>query len=161
MSRGLLCFMAAVTQLGLVVLTTGLSFYVTGRAPIVEPDAGTLLGPAMVVVSMATVFFPLARRFGVDERDGRRHPSERSRILPLAASAAVASYVAMLLVGGLVYAAVRGEIVWLVLFAGRYAAAPFVVGSSAWAGVVVAGFLILAHYDTASRSRSDPPDDAP
>lgn len=149
MSRGLLCFMATVTQLALVVLTSGLSFYVTGRAPIVEGDAGVLLGPAMVIVSMATVFFPLARHFGVEERDAREGRARRHRILPLAITSTVASYVAMLLAGGLIYAAVRGEAVWLVLFAGRYAATLFVVGSSIWAGVVVAGFAVLARYDTA------------
>ena len=81
------------------------------------------------------------------------------RILPLALFAALVSYVAMLAIGSLGYALVRNEAVWLVLFAGRYAASAFVVTTSAWAGVVVAAFLVLARLETASRERSGHHDD--
>lgn len=150
MSRGLLTVMATVTHLGLVVLTIGLLFYVTGREVVVERDAGTLLGPAMVLGSMASVFFVLARRFGVAERDG---DGRVTLILRPALAAAAASYVAMLVIGSLLYALQRDEAVWLILFAGRYAPSGFVIVSSIWAGIVVAGFLVLARYDSATGPR--------
>jgi hypothetical protein len=159
MSRGLLVVMATITYLSLVVLTMGVVVYVTHGDVIVESDAGTLLGPAMVVGSMATVFFPLARRFGVDDRDardaGEGEAKPARRILPLALIAALSSYVAMLLIGGIGYASVRGEVAWVVLFAGRYAGSVFVVGSSAWAGIVVAAFQLLAKADDARRRSFD------
>jgi hypothetical protein len=146
MSRGLLTVMATVTHLGLVVLTIGLLFYVTDNDVIVESDAGTTLGPAMVLGSMATVFFVLARSFGVAERD---HGGRPRVILPTALASVAISYVAMLVIGSLLYALRRDEVVWLVLFAGRYAGSPFVVGSSIWAGIVVAGSLVLARVEAA------------
>lgn len=146
MSRGLLTIMATVTHLGLIVSTIGLLFYVTDHDVIVEEDAGTLLGPAMVLASMACVFFGLARAFGVAERD-----RVTSRILGPSVVAAAASFVAMLVVGSVGYAFVRGEAVWLILFAGRYAGSAFVIASSAWAGLVVAGSLLVSRADTAPR----------
>lgn len=165
MSRGLLVIMATVTHLGVVVLTAGLIFFVTNREVIAESDAGTLLGPLMVLGSMAAVFFALARRFGIEDRDARELRPETQgrprRILPLALVTVAASYVAMLVIGSLMYAIVRDEAVWLVLFAGRYAGSAFVVASSAEAGVVVASFLVLARLDSAQRQRDARHDDLP
>ncbi|ROQ37392.1 hypothetical protein EDF46_2848 [Frondihabitans sp. PhB188] len=141
MSHGLLTFMATVTHLALSVLTAGVLFYVTGSDPIGESDASFLLGPAMVLASMACVFFALARRFGVEARDGES-PGRRNS--PPALAAAVASYLAMLLVGGGLYALGRHDALWLVLFAGRYVASGFVLLTSLWAGAVVAATLLLA-----------------
>jgi hypothetical protein len=148
MSRGLITIMATITHLGLIVLTIGLIFYVTDNDIIVERDATPFLGPAMTLASMACVFFALARSFGVAERDG-----ETPRILVPALAAALVSYVGMLLVGSGVYALLRGDAVSFVLFAARYVASPFVDLSSAWAGVVVAVFLLLARFDSASGPR--------
>jgi len=145
MSRGLLTIMATVTQLGLVVVTIGLLFYVSGDEVIVEQDAGTLLGPAMVLGSMATVFFVLARTFGVADLHGERRPG----ILRPALVASAGGYVAMLVIGSVIYALERREAIWVILFAARYAVSTFVIASSMWAGIVVAGFLVLARYDTA------------
>lgn len=156
MSRGLLTIMATITHLGLVVLTIGLLFYVTDDEVIAEGDAGASLGPAMVLGSMAVVFFVLARVFGVAARDGE---GRAPRILPASIVAAVLSYVAMLVIGSLLYALRRDEAVWLVLFAGRYAGSAFVVVSSVWAGVVVAGFLVLARFDSAQGPRPGSHDD--
>ncbi|BDZ49067.1 hypothetical protein GCM10025867_13080 [Frondihabitans sucicola] len=156
MSRGLLTFMATVTHLALVVLTIGLLFYVTDDDVIVERDAGTTLGPAMVFGSMAAVFFVLARSFGVAGRDGE---SRAPAILRPSLLAAVGSYVVMLLIGSLLYALRRDEAVWLVLFAGRYAGSAFVIVSSVWAGVVVAGFLLLARFESARAVRDAHHDD--
>ncbi|RKR75520.1 DUF6121 family protein [Frondihabitans australicus] len=156
MSRGLIVVMATITHLSLVVLTTGIVVFVTHGDVIVERDAGTLLGPAMVLGSMACVFFPLARRFGVEGRDARESGDEAPRgrrILPLALTAALSSYVVMLLIGATVYASERGQAAWLVLFAGRYAASLFVTVTSLEAGVVVAGFALAAKAD-AARARS-------
>ncbi|AMM19780.1 hypothetical protein AX769_05975 [Frondihabitans sp. PAMC 28766] len=163
MSRGLLVFMATVTHFALVVLTAGLIFYVTDDDVIVERDAGTLLGPAMVLGSMATVFFALARRFGVEDRDVREGSGadgvRHRRILPLALLTALASYVLMLVIGSLIYSFERNEAVWLVLFAGRYSHSPFVVVTSIWAGVVVTVFLVLARVETARQQRDGRHDD--
>jgi hypothetical protein len=148
MSRGLLTIMATITHLALVVLTIGLIFYVTDRDVIVEPDATPFLGPAMTLTSMAVVFFTLARTFGVAERD-RATP----RILGPAIAAALVSFVGMLLVGSGVYALIRDDGLSFVLFAAHYVASPFVDLASAWAGVVVAGAIVLARYESASRSR--------
>lgn len=155
MSRGLLTFMATVTHLAVVVLTLGIVFFVTDRDVIVEHDAGTLLGPAMVLGSMASVFFVLARSFGVAERDGVRTPS----ILRPSIVAAVASFLVMLVVGGLIYALERDEAVWFVLFVGRYAGSAFVIASSLWAGVVVAAYLIMARFEQAHAARGARHDD--
>jgi hypothetical protein len=156
MSRGLLTFMATVTHLALVVLTIGLLFYVTDSDIIVERDAGTTLGPAMVLGSMATVFFVLARSFGVAERD---HGGRPRVILPAALIAVAVSYVAMLVIGSLLYALRRDEAIWLVLFAGRYAGSAFVIVSSLWAGVVVAAFLVMARFEATRALRDAHHDD--
>lgn len=140
--------MATITHLGLVVLTVGAISFATDRDVIVEADAGTLLGPLMVVTSMAAVFFTLVRSFGVADRE-RATP----RILVPALVAAAASYVGMLVVGGFLYALARGEMVWWVLFAGRYAGSSFVVVSSLWVAVAVGGGLLSARYDGASGAR--------
>ncbi|GAA4674052.1 DUF6121 family protein [Frondihabitans cladoniiphilus] len=154
MSRGLYVIMATITHLGLVVLTAGLVFYITDHDVIVEPDAGTLLGPGMVLGSMAAVFFTLARAFGVAARD-RRAP----RIPGPAFAAAVFTYLAMLVIGSLGYALIRDEPVWLVLFAARYALSVFVVTTAVWAGVVVAAFLVLARVESARQHRPPRHDD--
>ena len=57
----------------------------------------------------------------------------------------------MLLVGSVGYAVVRGEAVWLVLFAARYALSPFVLGAVVCAALVVLGTLL-------SRGPSPPAD---
>ncbi|MBF4574918.1 DUF6121 family protein [Frondihabitans sp. VKM Ac-2883] len=147
MSRGLLAFLATVTHLALAVLTAGLLFYVTGRDLIVESDAGTTLGPTMVLASMATVFFVLARSFGVAEREPERR---QPRILASALITLATSYVAMLAVGAVLYSLRRSEAVWLVLFTGRYALSTFVIATTVWAAIVVAGTLLL---DRAERHR--------
>lgn len=137
--------MATVTQLGVVVMTIGLIFYVTDRDVVVERDATPFLGPGMVLASMAVVFVALARSFGVEERD-RVAPG----ILRPAIGAALASYIGMLLVGSGGYALIRDDAFSLVLFAARYAGSPFVWLSALSAGSVVAGALLLARYDGAS-----------
>jgi hypothetical protein len=149
MSRGLLTIMATVTHLGLVVLTVGFVSFAWNRDVIVEQDAGTLLGPAMVLAAMAVVFLTVARCFGVAERDG-----VTPRILQPAVVAAAVTFVAMLLVGGGIYALERREAVWLVLFAGRYADSAFVVVTAVWAAVVVAGALLLARHEAAADASS-------
>jgi hypothetical protein len=154
MSRGLLTIMATVTHLGLVVLTIGFVSFATNRDVIVEQDAGTLLGPAMVVASMAVVFLTLARSFGVAERD-RVTP----RILQPAVVAAVVAFVGMLVVGSGIYSLERREAVWLVLFAGRYASSAFVVVSAVWAAIVVAGALLVARHESASEHPTGRHDD--
>lgn len=154
MSRGLLVVMATVTHLGLVVLTAGLYFYLTDHDVIVERDAGTLLGPAMVLGSMAVVFFTLARVFGVAGRD-RTAP----RILTPTLVALVATYLGMLVIGGLGYALVRDQPLWLVLFPARYADSVFVLSTAVWSAVVVVAFVVMGRVAQAQEHRLPRHDD--
>ena len=64
-------------------------------------------------------------------------------------SAAAAVWAVMLLVGSVGYAVVRGEVVWLVLFAARYALSPFVLGAVVCAALVVLGTLLLSRAEPA------------
>jgi len=68
---------------------------------------------------------------------------------PAVVSAAAAVWAVMLLVGSVGYAVVRGEAVWLVLFAARYALSPFVLGAVVCAALVVLGTLLLSRAEPA------------
>jgi hypothetical protein len=91
---------------------------VTNTDVIVEPDAGPLLGPAMVFGACVATFVSIVTVTG-------------SRLLVWRALATGASvYALMLLVGAIGYAWTRGEAIWLILFTGRYATSPFVIGAA-------------------------------
>jgi hypothetical protein len=86
-----------------------------------------------------------------DEMAGPRGPAPRLLVVAIVTAALV--YVLMLAVGGVVYGLVREELVWLLLFAARYAVSPFVIGSAICAGLVVGGTLAVSRIDP---GRSDP-----
>lgn len=80
-----------------------------------------------------------------DEAGGSRGPAPHLLVPTIATAALV--YVVMLVVGGVVYGLVRQELVWVLLFAARYAVSPFVIGSAICAGLVVAGTLAVSRVD--------------
>lgn len=86
-----------------------------------------------------------------DEAAGPGGPAPHLLVASIVTAALV--YVLMLVVGGVVYGLVREELVWVLLFAARYAVSPFVIGSAVCAGVVVAGTLAVSRVDP---GRSEP-----
>ncbi|NRD26673.1 DUF6121 family protein [Frigoribacterium sp. VKM Ac-2836] len=86
-----------------------------------------------------------------DEVAGPRGPAPHLLVVAIVTAALV--YVLMLAVGGVVYGLVRQEVVWVLLFAARYAVSPFVIGSAVCAGLVVGGTLAVSRVDP---GRSDP-----
>jgi hypothetical protein len=105
----------AVTYLAALIASWGLISLVTNTDVITEPDAGPLLGPAMAAAATIVTWILLARV-----------RSSRS-ILGLAALAAVSTWFAMIVVGGIGYSVTKGDFTWLLLFGGKYAVSPFVV----------------------------------
>jgi len=61
--------------------------------------------------------------------------------------AALLAGAGMLAVGSVFYGIGRGELVWVLLFAGEYAVSPFVLGASLLAGLVVAGTLAVTRAE--------------
>ena len=80
-----------------------------------------------------------------DEVAGPRGPAPHLLVPSIVTAALV--YALMLVVGGVVYGLVRQELVWVLLFAARYAVSPFVIGSAVCAGLVVAGTLAVSRVD--------------
>lgn len=80
-----------------------------------------------------------------DEATGPGGPAPHLLVASIVTAALV--YVLMLVVGGVVYGLVRQELVWVLLFAARYAVSPFVIGSAVCAGLVVAGTLAVSRVD--------------
>lgn len=90
-----------------------------------------------------------------DEATGPQGPAPHLLVPTIVTAALV--YVSMLVVGGVVYGLVREELVWVLLFAARYAVSPFVIGSAVCAGLVVAGTLAVSRVDP-GRSQPRPSD---
>lgn len=116
------------------------------RAPEVR---GTF--PAQPVVFARPASAGGSRSVTGDEVAGPRGPAPHLLVAALLTAALV--YVSMLAVGGVVYGLVREELVWVLLFAARYAVSPFVIGSAVCAGLVVGGTLAVSRIDP---GRSDP-----
>ncbi|MFJ2356092.1 DUF6121 family protein [Frigoribacterium sp. NPDC087798] len=116
------------------------------RAPEVR---GTF--PAQPVVFARPAGAGGSRSVTGDEVVGPRGPAPHLLVAALLTAALV--YVSMLAVGGVVYGLVREELVWVLLFAARYAVSPFVIGSAVCAGLVVGGTLAVSRTDP---GRSDP-----
>ena len=124
-NRFILPVFATVTYGALVIALFGFISLIADRDFIVEADAGPLLGPWMVAVACAATFVALVRT--------------QSRAAPWATAvvAAASAYALMLVAGGLAYMVTRGELIWALLFAARYAVSPFVVGAAVLTAVIV------------------------
>ena len=187
MTRAVYALMGSVLFAALMIATAGFESLLLDRDVIAEPDAGTLLGPAMAAAAFLVVLLALMRSAAVadhaddrapevrgtfpaqplDEAPARSHGPAGSgsggrppasavappRAVPAAVVTAVLVWAAMLVVGSVGYGVVRDEAVWVLLFAGRYALSPFVVGSALWGGLVVLGVV--------AASRADPSRGAP
>lgn len=106
----------------MVALWGGLSLLLD-RDPVDYPDAGPLLGPAMVAAACVVTWASLWR-------------ITRTRAFSRVLAALAGSFVAMLLVGAAGYAITRSDAAWLLLAAGHFALSPFVLSAAVLSGVV-------------------------
>ena len=125
-----MAIMAVVGNAALLVFAYGFISLIIDRDVIEEPDAGPLVGPAMVVTTCAVVLWFVLRR--------------KPRGLGLRAlAAALGTVIAGPAVGAVVYGIVRDEIGVLPVFFGRNILSPFVLCSGLIAALIVAaaGFV--------------------
>jgi hypothetical protein len=111
----LLPVLMAVTYLAAVIAAWGITSLMTNTDVITEPDAGPLLGPSMAAAATVVTWIWLSRL-----RTARS-------VLGIAALAAVSTWFAMILVGGIGYSITKGDFTWLLLFGGKYAVSPYVL----------------------------------
>ena len=111
----LLPFLVAVVYGACIVACWGLTSLVTDADVIRYPDAGPLLGPAMALAAGLVALGWFTRVAWSPQRRGT------------AVLAAVTIWAAMLVVGAVGYTLTRGSVAWLLLFAGDYAASPFLL----------------------------------
>ena len=116
---------ATVTYLALVIAAFGFVSLITDTDVIDLTDAGPVVGPVMVLGASIATFPALVRCV---------HSRTPWVALVLAAAA---SYVTMLLVGGVAYALVRGQVLWVVLFAAREATSPYILTAATLSGLTV------------------------
>lgn len=124
--RELTALLIAVTYGAVLIAAWGFTSLAIDVDVITEKDAGPLLGPAIATGAIVVTWLWIVRR-----RQGAK-----AILSGLAAAASV--LVVMLLVGGIGYMLTRGEVVWLLLFASKYATSPFVIIPALLAGVAVA-----------------------
>lgn len=124
-SPWLLPVLATATYLAAVIAAWGLTSLVLDRDPIDYPDAGPLLGPAIVAAACVVTFACLWR-------------ITRTRARSWVLAALAGSFVAMLLVGAIGYATTRADAVWLLLAAGHLALSPFVLEAAVLAALTAA-----------------------
>jgi len=179
MNRAVLALFGTVLYVATVITSSAIEALVLDRDVVAEPDAGTLLGPAMVVSAGLVVLLTLFRaaaladaaegtapevrgtfpaqpaspvRAARTDDDAPPHDGRAPRLLAAALTAAVLVWAVMLVVGGAGYALTRGEAVWALLFASRYALSPFVLGAAVLAALVVAGTLAVGRAEAGRRS---------
>jgi hypothetical protein len=146
-NRYLIPVLATVFYGALVIAAFGFLSLFLGRDVIAEPDAGTLLGPTMVAGAAAVTFTALLRV------DGRRAP------WGLALAAMASTFIVMVVVGAVLYAWGRGELVWLVIYAARQSISPFVLVAAVLAGLTVVSLWAVSSRADGQRrgiDRSDP-----
>ena len=115
----------AVVYGALLIATWGFTSLLTDTDVTSEPDAGPLLGPAMGLAAVLVTWAWLGR-----VRAG-------GGVWQLALGAAASSWFTMLVVGGVGYSLTRGDFTWVLLFAGKYAASPFLLVPAVFAGLTV------------------------
>jgi hypothetical protein len=151
MNRAVYAVMGTVLFAALIITTAAFESVLLDRDVISEPDAGTLLGPAMFAAAVLIVLLSLLRSAAVADAVDGAAPTMRGAVhaplLPTAVATTVLVYLGMLLVGSVWYGLVRDELVSTALFAGRYALSPLVLGSALWAGLVVAGTIAVSRVE--------------
>lgn len=141
---GLLAALSAAAWVALVVAIWGILALLLNADPIVQPDAGPLLGPTMVgagAIALLLLVLRVVRR------------GEPPVLAFFGTAAAV--YLVMLVVGGIGYALIRGEALWLLAFPLAYSVSPFVIAAALLAGLtaVLARSIGRAELRGASRPR--------
>lgn len=116
--------MLTITYGALVIAAWGFTSLVLDEDVMRYSDAGPLLGPAMAIAATLAV------------GGGIRRPG-RSGVLLSAVGAAASVWFAMVLVGAAGLTLTRGTLGTLLLFAGSYAASPFVIVPAGLAAVLV------------------------
>jgi hypothetical protein len=141
-NRLLLPVLAAVAYLASVIAVFGFLSLGLNRDVIDVPDAGPLLGPVMVTLACAVTLAALVALL---------RPPRRRAPWPAALETALGVYLTMIVAGAIGYAWDRGELIWLVLFAAREAASPFVISAA-----VLAGLFAVAFWAVSDRTPSRP-----
>ena len=151
--RYFLPLLTTVAYLATVIAVFGFISLLIDRDVIDEPDAGPLLGPVIVAIAAAITLRALVRLSGQPRQgQGQGQGAVGGRVPWSAAAGAAASvYAGMLLVGALIYAWARGEPLWLLFFAVKQAASPFIIAAALLSGLFVIGFWAMA-----GRPRVDP-----
>lgn len=122
----------AVTYGALVIAAWGLTSLVRDEDVMRYSDAGPLLGPAMAVAATLAVggWISQARRGG--------------GVLLSAVGAAASTWFALVLVGAVGLTLTRGTLGTMLLFAGSYAASPFVLVPVGLAALLVGGVAVVS-----------------
>ena len=170
MDRAVLALFGTVLYVATVITASAFESLLLDRDVVAERDAGTLLGPGMVVAAALVVLLTLFRAAALaDASEGRApevrgtfpaqpasqvraprtdddappHDGRAPRLVAAALTAAVLVWTVMLVVGGAGYGVGRGDAASGLLFASRYALSPFVLGAAVLAALVVAGTLVV------------------
>ena len=136
----LLPVLMAVVYGAALIATWGFTSLLLDADVIAEPDAGPLLGPAMAAGAIVVTWAWLRRV----------RAAVRAWGVPVLAAAS--AWFAMLAIGSVGYAATRGELAWVLLFAGRYAASLFLLLPAVLAGIAVVITTLLAGRSPGARS---------
>jgi hypothetical protein len=141
---GLLAALTATAWVALVVAIWGILALLTNGEVIVQADAGPLLGPVMVAAGAVALLLLVLRIMR------RAEPP----VLAFFGTAA-AVYLVMLVVGGIGYALIRGQVLWLLTFPLAYSVSPFVLAAALLAGLsaVLARSIGRAELRGAARPR--------
>lgn len=111
----LLPVLVAVTYVASVVALWGFLSLFLNREVIDYPDAGPLLGPAMVVAATIVTWIV----------------GWKAHSWPSVLGALVGSLVAMLFVGAVGYTLTKGDLAWMLQTSAHFALSPFVLGAAA------------------------------
>lgn len=126
MARTGLAVFATVAYLAALIALWGILSVIVDRDVIDYVDAGTLLGPSMVVAALL-VTFSSVRGAAI-----AAHPWR------MVFGSAALTLVSMLLVGGIGYSIIRGDFGWIPAATVHFALAPFVPGAAVLSSAVVA-----------------------
>jgi len=143
-SKALLpAFAAAGLQVAVVVALWGIIALAVDRDAIDYPDAGPILGPAIVIAGAAVTFLAV--------RSSLSASAPPFVDVVSAVLATVGAFVAMVVVGASGYSLTRGDVGWMPVAAAHLALSPFVIGAALTAGPVAAATHWLVSFDRRRR----------
>ena len=138
----LLAVLTAAAWCALVVAAFGVLSLVLDLEVIPQSDAGPLLGPVMVIVAGVILGLLVVRIVRTAQ------PAWLSFV-----AAAAAVFLTLLFSGGILYAVVRTEPVWLLVFPLSQAISPFIVVASLLAGAAAIGARAIGIAERAGHGR--------